>query len=200
MTDSEPKPTAATPPTEAAAPPAGAPTPPAAPASQTPTPAPQPAPEASQPAAEPDAEAPQPASEPAPDAPKPASGMHWGTGRRKSAVARVRILPGDGKVLINKREVPTFFTSLRDQLDAVAPLELTGVRRQWDVIVTVRGGGTTGQAGAVRLGLARALVKAYEQYEPKLRDAGYLTRDARRVERKKYGHRKARRRFQFSKR
>jgi small subunit ribosomal protein S9 len=139
-------------------------------------------------------------TEPTPEAVPEASGIHWGTGRRKSAVARVRILPGEGKVTVNKHEVPAYFKSLRDQNDVVAPLELTGVGRQWDVFVTVRGGGTTGQAGAVRLGLARALAKAYEQYEPKLRDAGYLTRDARRVERKKYGHRKARRRFQFSKR
>jgi small subunit ribosomal protein S9 len=110
------------------------------------------------------------------------------------------MLPGDGKVLINKREVQDYFPQLRDQNDVFAPLELTGVRKQWDVHVNVRGGGTTGQAGAVRLGIARAIAKAYDQHEQALRNAGYMTRDARSVERKKYGRRKARRRFQFSKR
>ncbi len=139
-------------------------------------------------------------TETAPAEAAPASGLHWGTGRRKSSVARVRLLPGDGKFLVNQREVADYFPQLRDQMDSVAPLELTGVRRQWDVLVNVNGGGVTGQAGAVRLGLARAIVKAYSQHEVALRDAGFLTRDARRVERKKYGRRKARRRFQFSKR
>jgi small subunit ribosomal protein S9 len=85
-------------------------------------------------------------------------------------------------------------------MDVTAPLELTGVRKHWDVMVNVRGGGLTGQAGAILLGLARALIKAYQQFELPLRNAGFLTRDAREVERKKYGRRKARRRFQFSKR
>jgi small subunit ribosomal protein S9 len=123
-----------------------------------------------------------------------------GTGRRKSSVARVRLTPGSGKIVVNKRSVEEYFTELQDRVDVMAPLDVTGVRNQWDVSIRVSGGGHTGQAGAVRLGLARALVKAYEQFEPTLRDAGYLTRDARRVERKKYGQRKARRRFQFSKR
>ncbi|MCK4343498.1 MAG: 30S ribosomal protein S9 [Phycisphaerae bacterium] len=143
---------------------------------------------------------PAPQTEPAPEPVPPATGLHWGTGRRKSSVARVRILPGDGKVLINKHEVQDYFTQLRDQNDVMAPLELTGIHRQWDVMVNVSGGGTTGQAGAIRLGLARAIMKAYDKFEPALRNAGYLTRDARRVERKKPGQRKARRRFQFSKR
>jgi small subunit ribosomal protein S9 len=139
-----------------------------------------------------------PASEPA--AALPVVGTHLGTGRRKTAVARVRMMPGTGKFLINDRDVEQFFTELQDRNDATAPLDLTGVRRHWDVRVNIAGGGHTGQAGAVRLGLARAVLKAYAQFEITLRDAGYLTRDARKVERKKYGRRKARRRFQFSKR
>lgn len=130
----------------------------------------------------------------------PAAGIQLGTGRRKSAVARVRLVPGSGNVVVNGRPVEGYFTEPQDRADSVAPLELTGVRRHWDVRASVRGGGHTGQAGAIRLGLARALVKAYRQFEPTLRDAGYLTRDARIVERKKPGQRKARRRFQFSKR
>lgn len=132
--------------------------------------------------------------------PTGAAVIHWGTGRRKSAVARVRLLPGSGHFLINGREIEQYFTEPQDRLDVVAPLELTGVRKHWDVRVNVRGGGHTGQAGAIRLGVARALVKAYKQFEPTLREAGFLTRDAREVERKKPGRRKARRRFQFSKR
>lgn len=144
---------------------------------------------------------PTPATEPPePTAAGPQVGFHWGTGRRKSAVARVRLMPGDGNVTINRRDVADYFTEPQDQMDAVAPLELTGIRKHWDVKVNVHGGGHSGQAGAVRLGLSRAILKAYRQFEPTLRDAGYLTRDARRVERKKPGQRKARRRFQFSKR
>ncbi len=139
-----------------------------------------------------------PASEPI--VAQPVLGTHLGTGRRKTAVARVRLMPGTGKFLINNREVEKFFTEAQDRNDATAPLDLTGVRRHWDVRVNIAGGGHTGQAGAVRLGLARAALKAYPQFEITLREAGYLTRDSRKVERKKYGRRKARRRFQFSKR
>ncbi|MBK9119674.1 MAG: 30S ribosomal protein S9 [Phycisphaerales bacterium] len=127
-------------------------------------------------------------------------GTHLGTGRRKTSVARVRLQPGSGKFLVNGRDVEQYFTEPQDRTDAVAPLDLTGARRNWDVLVNANGGGHTGQAGAVRLGLARAVVKAYAHLESSLRDAGFLTRDAREVERKKYGRRKARRRFQFSKR
>jgi len=141
---------------------------------------------------------------PAPEAPRVRRGVppgtFIGTGRRKSAVARVRISAGDGKFLINNRPVEQYFTEPQDRNDATAPLQVTGTLGRWNVRVLVRGGGHTGQAGAVRLGLARALVEADRQHEPALRDAGYLTRDSRRVERKKYGRRKARRRFQFSKR
>ena len=139
-----------------------------------------------------------PAAEPAPL--PPAAGTHLGTGRRKTSIARVRLVPGDGKFLVNGRDVEKYFTEPQDQADAVVPLDLTGVLRHWNVKSIVAGGGHTGQAGALRLGVARAIVKAYAQFEPTLRDAGFLTRDAREVERKKYGRRKARRRFQFSKR
>ena len=124
----------------------------------------------------------------------------WGTGRRKAAVARVRIKPGDGKFTINKREVDAFFCLDKDRAVVRRPLEVTDTGNSFDVFVNVGGGGTTGQAGAVALGLSRALVKARADSEPKLREQNLLTRDARRVERKKYGRRGARRSFQFSKR
>lgn len=136
----------------------------------------------------------------APEQEAPATGTHWGTGRRKSSVARVRFIPGDGKILINERAYDQYFPQIRDQSDVVAPLVTTNAQKQWDIHVSVHGGGTTGQAGAVRLGISRALARLYPHHEPALRNAGFLTRDAREVERKKYGHRKARRRFQFSKR
>ena len=124
----------------------------------------------------------------------------WGTGRRKAAVARVRIKPGDGKFLINKREVDKFFCIQHDRDAVRKPLDVTEAAKNYDVFVNVGGGGITGQAGAVVLGLARALVKADAVHEPALREHNLLTRDPRRVERKKYGQRGARRRFQFSKR
>jgi len=132
--------------------------------------------------------------------PPPTSGVFWGVGRRKSAVARVRLVPGKGKILINKREVDAYFTQPQDRTAVHDALIATKTERAFDVFVNVRGGGTTGQAGAIRLGVARALVLADSRYEPVLREKRYLTRDARVVERKKYGRRKARRRFQFSKR
>jgi small subunit ribosomal protein S9 len=130
----------------------------------------------------------------------PEQGVFLGTGRRKTAVARVRIKPGTGKILINKRELNTFFPEEVDRNAVMAPLNAVGVAGRFDVSVNVNGGGHTGQAGAVLLGLSRALVQADEKAEGPLRDGNYLTRDARKVERKKYGRRKARRRFQFSKR
>ena len=132
--------------------------------------------------------------------PPPTSGLYWGTGRRKSAVARVRLVPGAGKILINKREVEDYFTQPQERLAVRESLLATKTEKAFDVFVNVSGGGHAGQAGAVRLGIARALVKANAGYEPALREKNYLTRDARVVERKKYGQRKARRRFQFSKR
>ena len=127
-------------------------------------------------------------------------GYWWGTGRRKSAVARVRIKPGDGKFMINKRPVEDYFTEVQDRDDMNAPLKATKTLGKIDVFVNVIGGGHTGQAGAVLLGLSRALKDYDSSLESMLRKEGFLTVDARRVERKKYGQRGARRRFQFSKR
>ncbi len=177
----------------------------------TPTPQPPAGPEATAPetpdlppAAEPAAPhaTTGPGTEPpaAPAPPPPSGGIYWGTGRRKSSVARVRLIPGSGKVQVNRRALEEYFTEIQDKNAVLAPLDASGRRGQWDVFVNVHGGGRTGQAGAIKLGVARALVTADQSVEPTLRDAGYLTRDARRVERKKYGHRKARRSFQFSKR
>ncbi|MBX3364494.1 MAG: 30S ribosomal protein S9 [Phycisphaeraceae bacterium] len=136
-------------------------------------------------------------------------GWWWGTGRRKTAVARVRIRPvkdnAKPRFVIQKtardfREVENYFVELRDQTDCLAPLKLTNTADKFEVIVRASGGGPTGQAGAIRMGLARALSDYDPTLEGMLRDAGYLTRDARKVERKKYGQAGARRRFQFSKR
>ena len=127
-------------------------------------------------------------------------GWWWGTGRRKAAVARVRIRPGNGEFKINNRKVDEYFTEARDRADAVAPLKVSELTGKMDVFVNVKGGGYMGQAGAVRLGVARALRRYDCTLEDALRDHGYLTRDGREVERKKYGQRGARRRFQFSKR
>jgi small subunit ribosomal protein S9 len=123
-----------------------------------------------------------------------------GTGRRKTSVARVRLRPGDGKIRINNREFETYFPVIRQQNALLAPLEQTGRRAQFDVIILVDGGGITGQADACKLGIARALKKFDETLGDGLRDSGLLTRDGRMKERKKYGLRGARRGTQFSKR
>lgn len=125
---------------------------------------------------------------------------HWGTGRRKTSVARVRVRPGTGKFTINDREANQYFCIDRDQMDIKAPLVATKTEGSLDVIVRVQGGGITGQAGAVLMGLSRALKNYDPSLEQALRDQGYLTRDSREVERKKPGQPGARRRFQFSKR
>jgi len=125
---------------------------------------------------------------------------HWGTGRRKTAVARVRVKPGTGVFKVNDRDVRDFFRIEENREAVRKPLEVTETDKTVDVFVNVNGGGITGQAGAVSLGLARALLKASAELEPKLRAANLLTRDARKVERKKYGQSGARKRFQFSKR
>lgn len=140
--------------------------------------------------------------EPSPSAPAPPPDKHyfWGTGRRKKAVARVRIRPGTGKFLINKREVDEYFFSDRDRNAIHSPLKAVNMLGAWDIWANVGGGGSTGQAGAVLLGLARALAKAMPNAERALRDQGLLTRDARMSERKKPGQPGARKRFQFSKR
>jgi len=136
--------------------------------------------------------------------PSPTSGSKggywWGTGRRKSAVARVRIKPGDGKLLVNKRELSDYFKRDQDQQAVVAPLQAVQSEKSFDVFVNVRGGGITGQSGATRLGVARALKNYDENYAQTLRDGGHLTRDPRMVERKKPGQAGARKKFQFSKR
>lgn len=123
-----------------------------------------------------------------------------GTGRRKSSVARVRIREGTGDFLINGKEANVFFPRLQDQLDIVEPLKALEVEGKYDIIVRVNGGGLTGQAGAVRLGLARALVRVSEENRHVLHEGGLLTRDSRMKERKKFGLRGARRGCQFSKR
>ena len=132
--------------------------------------------------------------------PPAAKSYFWGTGRRKRAVARVRIRPGKGEITVNKRGLDKYFSLERDRNNVVAPLMMTETAKKVDVFVNVHGGGTTGQAGAIMLGITRALKEANKDYESTLRDKGYLTRDDRKVERKKYGQRKARKRFQFSKR
>ena len=131
---------------------------------------------------------------------EPKSGYWWGTGRRKSSVARVRIKLGDGKLLVNKKELQDYFVREQDRKAVLAPLVTVDAQKSFDVFINVKGGGTTGQAGASLLGIARALKKYDENYIQALRDGGHLTRDPRMVERKKPGQRGARRRFQFSKR
>ena len=124
---------------------------------------------------------------------------YYATGRRKTAVARVWLTAGSGKVLVNKREVDEYFgEALRNQ--ALAPLHLLNAAGDFDIWATCTGGGVSGQAGALRHGLSRALVVANEEFRKPLRKQGFLTRDARMVERKKYGQPGARKRFQFSKR
>ena len=124
-----------------------------------------------------------------------------GTGRRKTAVARVRIIPGgEGAIQINGKDLDVYFTNGIQQIIVNQPLELLGVKDKFDILVNVYGGGITGQAGAIRHGIARALCLADESYRAPLKKAGYLTRDARMKERKKYGIHKARKAPQFSKR
>ncbi len=126
--------------------------------------------------------------------------FHWGIGRRKTAVARVRLRSGTGEITLNGRKFEEFFPTVAMQTEVLGPFNATEMRAKYDVLVNVRGGGPLGQAGAVRLGIARALMQAETEAESALRDGGFLTRDARMKERKKYGQRGARRRFQFSKR
>jgi small subunit ribosomal protein S9 len=127
-------------------------------------------------------------------------GYWWGTGRRKSSVARVRIKPGQGKLLINKKELGAYFAREQDRSAVLAPLQAVNAAKSFDVFINVKGGGTTGQSGAARLGIARALRNYDSALVAALREGGHLTRDSRMVERKKPGKAGARRRFQFSKR
>ena len=124
----------------------------------------------------------------------------YGTGRRKSAVARVYIKAGKGNITVNKRELDDYFGLETLKTIVRQPLVATDTEKKYDINVNVRGGGTTGQAGAIRHGIARALCEADEDYRPTLKKAGYLTRDPRMKERKKYGLKAARRAPQFSKR
>ena len=124
----------------------------------------------------------------------------YGTGRRKSSVARVRLVPGNGQIIVNGKDSKDYFQKKTLETIIRQPLVLTETEGRFDVLVNAHGGGTTGQAGAVRLGIARALLKADIEYRPALKKAGFLTRDPRMKERKKYGLKGARRAPQFSKR
>ena len=129
-----------------------------------------------------------------------ASGNFYGTGRRKKSIARVYLTPGTGKITINKRDIDDYFGLETLKLIVRQPLVATETEGKYDINVNVKGGGYTGQAGAVRHGISRALLEADADYRPILKSAGYLTRDPRMKERKKYGLKAARRAPQFSKR
>ena len=129
-----------------------------------------------------------------------AKARYYGTGRRKSSIARVYLVPGTGKVTINKRDMDDYFGLETLKLIVRQPLNITETADKFDVLVNVRGGGFTGQAGAIRHGISRALLQADADYRPVLKKAGFLTRDPRMKERKKYGLKAARRAPQFSKR
>ncbi|MCH5273043.1 MAG: 30S ribosomal protein S9 [Lachnospiraceae bacterium] len=129
-----------------------------------------------------------------------AKARYYGTGRRKSSIARVYLVPGTGKVTINKRDIDEYFGLETLKLIVRQPLALTETADKFDVLVNVHGGGFTGQAGAIRHGISRALLQADADYRPALKKAGFLTRDPRMKERKKYGLKAARRAPQFSKR
>ncbi len=129
-----------------------------------------------------------------------AKAKYYGTGRRKSSIARVYLVPGTGKVTINKRDMDEYFGLETLKLIVRQPLVITDTTDKFDVLVNVRGGGFTGQAGAIRHGISRALLHADQDYRPSLKKAGFLTRDPRMKERKKYGLKAARRAPQFSKR
>ena len=125
---------------------------------------------------------------------------YYGTGRRKKSIARVYLVPGNGNITINKRSIDEYFGLETLKVIVRQPLAATETAEKFDVLVNVRGGGYTGQAGAIRHGIARALVKVNEEYKSVLKSEGLLTRDPRVKERKKYGQKRARKRFQFSKR
>ena len=125
---------------------------------------------------------------------------YYATGRRKTAVARVWLMPGEGKISINRRDAEAYLTRATNMKFVEQPLVATDTREAYDVWATARGGGLSGQAGAVRLGIARALLRVNAEYRGSLKSAGTLSRDPRKKERKKYGRKAARARFQFSKR
>lgn len=126
--------------------------------------------------------------------------QYYGTGRRKNAVARVYLRPGSGEIVVNKRTFDDFFPNRVLKMVIRQPLLLTETQDKFDILVNVDGGGSAGQAGAIRHGISRALLEYNGELRPKLKAGGFLTRDARKVERKKPGQPKARKRFQFSKR
>lgn len=126
--------------------------------------------------------------------------QYYGTGRRKSSVARVRLIPGKGNITVNKKPLEDYFGMELVKREVRRPFEIAGVEGKFDVIATVNGGGFTGQAGALRHGISRALCVVDKELRPALKSAGFLTRDPRMKERKKYGLKKARRASQFSKR
>ena len=132
----------------------------------------------------------------------PVDSKTWilGTGRRKESVARVFLRPGSGKFTVNHRSVENYFPNHAWKHDAMEPLKFTSLAEQVDVVVTANGGGVGGQAGAVRMGLSRAIARFNPELRPSLRKNGFLTRDSRMKERKKYGQKGARKRFQFTKR
>ena len=125
---------------------------------------------------------------------------YYGTGRRKCSVARVRVFPGTGRVVVNKRDLADYFVRELQQNAVLEPLKVCGVEGKYDVVVNVKGGGTPGQAGAVRHGIARALLQVDDEFRAPVKKAGLLTRDPRMKERRKYGLKKARKAPQFSKR
>jgi small subunit ribosomal protein S9 len=125
---------------------------------------------------------------------------YYGTGKRKSSTARVRLIPGDGQVTVNRQELTRYFCNETQRTIIRYPLTITDNLGKFDIRATVHGGGTSGQAGAIRLGIAKALLEFSAELRPRLKRAGLLTRDSRIKERKKYGQKGARKRFQFSKR
>ncbi len=129
-----------------------------------------------------------------------ATQQYYGTGRRKSSSARVFLTPGSGKIIVNDKDINEYFSRETGVMIVTQPLEKLGMVDQFDIKATVVGGGTTGQAGAIRLGLSRALLESDDTLRSQLKEHSFLTRDARKVERKKVGLRKARRSVQFSKR
>jgi len=126
--------------------------------------------------------------------------QQYGTGRRKASIARVYLRPGSGQIVVNKKPIDVYFERESSKLILRQPLEEVGAGSDYDIYINVCGGGKSGQAGAIRLGISRALVEANPSWRPALKARGFLTRDARKVERKKYGQPGARKRFQFSKR
>ena len=126
--------------------------------------------------------------------------QYYGTGRRKTSVARVYLRPGSGKIVVNRRDFEEYFPNKVLKMVIRQPLLLTETADKFDILVNVEGGGPSGQAGAIRHGISRALLEYNAELRPRLKSVGFLTRDAREVERKKYGQPKARKRFQFSKR